>query len=93
MTVKSSTARSRNPNSSVSHQGLLLSLRSSVFISKHSRAQGLFLCFPGVLERVKSELREEVSGNSSVSDVESDSDSPTEVNITISQKQETISSK
>lgn len=50
-------------------------------------AQGLFLCFPGVLERVKSELREEVSGNSSVSDMESDSDSPTEVNITISRKQ------
>ncbi|XP_060932313.1 lysine-specific demethylase 7A isoform X2 [Limanda limanda] len=30
------------------------------------------------LERVKTELREEVSGDSSVSDVESDSDSPTE---------------
>lgn len=34
---------------------------------------------PGGLERVKTELREEVSGHSSVSDVESDSDSPTEV--------------
>lgn len=29
---------------------------------------------------MKTELREEVSGHSSVSDVESDSDSPTEVN-------------
>lgn len=30
---------------------------------------------------VKTELREQVSGHSCVSDVESDSDSPTEVNI------------
>lgn len=29
---------------------------------------------------MKTELREEVSGHSSVSDMESDSDSPTEVN-------------
>lgn len=36
---------------------------------------------PGGLERIKAELRDEVSGHSSVSDVESDSDSPTEVNI------------
>ncbi|XP_041819589.1 lysine-specific demethylase 7A isoform X1 [Chelmon rostratus] len=36
----------------------------------------VFLCSPGGLERVKTELREEVSGHSSVS--ESDSDSPTE---------------
>lgn len=34
------------------------------------------------LERVRSELREEVSGHSSVSDVDSDSDSPTEVSRT-----------
>lgn len=38
------------------------------------------VCFSGGLERVKTELREEVSGHSSVSDVDSDSDSPTEVN-------------
>lgn len=36
---------------------------------------------PGGLERVKTELREEVSGHSSVSDVDSDSDSPTEVHF------------
>ena len=36
---------------------------------------------PGGLERIKAELRDEVSGHSSVSDGESDSDSPTEVNI------------
>lgn len=36
--------------------------------------------FSGGLERVKTELREEVSGHSSVSDVDSDSDSPTGVN-------------
>ncbi len=30
---------------------------------------------------MKTELREEVSGHSSVSDMESDSDSPTEVNL------------
>lgn len=39
----------------------------------------MFVCLPGGLERVKTELREEVSGHSGVSDVESDSDSPTEV--------------
>ena len=43
-------------------------------------ADGVSLRFPGGLERVKAELREEVSGHSSVSDMESDSDSPTEVN-------------
>ena len=39
----------------------------------------VLLCFSPGLERMKTELREEVSGDSSVSDVESDSDSPTEV--------------
>ena len=45
-------------------------------------ADGVFLCFYLIvgLERVKTELREEVSGHSSVSGVESDSDSTTEVN-------------
>ncbi|XP_034018846.1 lysine-specific demethylase 7A isoform X2 [Thalassophryne amazonica] len=38
----------------------------------------------GHLERVKTELREEVSGDSSVSDVESDSDSPTERKVSSS---------
>lgn len=33
----------------------------------------------GGLESVKTDLREDVSGHSSASDVESDSDSPTEV--------------
>lgn len=40
----------------------------------------MFFCVSGDLERMKTELREEVSGHSSVSDVESDSDFPTEVN-------------
>lgn len=40
----------------------------------------VFLCRSVGLERVKTELREEASGLSSVSDVDSDSDSPTEVN-------------
>lgn len=40
----------------------------------------MLLCVPGGLESVKNDLREDVSGHSSVSDVESDSDSPTEVN-------------
>ena len=40
----------------------------------------MFLCVEGGLERVKIELREDVSGHSSASDMESDSDSSTEVN-------------
>lgn len=39
-----------------------------------------FLLSSDSLERVKTELREDVSGHSSLSDIESDSDSPTEVN-------------
>lgn len=49
---------------------------------QHVKLSGCSCVSPGGLERVKTELREEVSGHSSVSDVESDSDSPTEVNIT-----------
>lgn len=44
-----------------------------------SAAEKAPLC-PGSLETVKNELREEASGHSSVSDLESDSDSPSEVN-------------
>lgn len=54
-------------------------------------AQCVFLRFPGGLERVKTELREEASGHSSVSDVESDSDSHSEVNdcyITLCERKE-----
>lgn len=40
------------------------------------------------LERMKTELRDEVSGHSSASDMESDSDSPTEVNTTATSTRE-----
>lgn len=39
---------------------------------------------------MKTELREDVSEHSSMSDVESDSDSPTEVNITNEYKRGTL---
>lgn len=44
----------------------------------------------GGFERMKTELREDVSEHSSMSDVESDSDSPTEVNITNQYKRGTL---
>ncbi|GAA6221083.1 lysine-specific demethylase 7A isoform X1 [Lates japonicus] len=44
------------------------------------------------LERVKTELREEVSGHSSVSDMESDSDSPTECKALLSSSSSSSSS-
>lgn len=47
-----------------------------------------FLLSSGGLERMKTELREEVSGHSSVSDMESDSDSPTEVKMRATNTQE-----
>lgn len=42
-----------------------------------------FFVSPGGPERMKSELREDTSGPSSTSDVESDSDSPTEVSVQV----------
>uniref|UniRef100_A0A8C6KZX6 Lysine demethylase 7A n=1 Tax=Nothobranchius furzeri TaxID=105023 RepID=A0A8C6KZX6_NOTFU len=50
------------------------------FVHYRLRVDDLLMCITGGLERVKTELREDVSGHSSVSDEESDSDSPTEVN-------------
>nr|XP_020472405.1 lysine-specific demethylase 7A [Monopterus albus] len=44
------------------------------------------------LERVKTELREDVSGHSSVSDIESDSDSPTERKVSSSSSSSSSSS-